>query len=138
MSMEHRPDREPNQPGSHRHHSHGSHAHVHGVLDPVIATTARGIRALEWSFAGLLATALFQVVIVALTGSIALLADTIHNFADAATAIPLWIAFACAPSRSRSWESSGSQPGPSSPGCSTASIRRCWTRRSMPPATCPA
>ncbi|MGD8338703.1 MAG: cation diffusion facilitator family transporter, partial [Desulfobacterales bacterium] len=42
---------------------------------------------------GLLATALFQVVIVILSGSVALFADTVHNFGDAATAIPLWIAF---------------------------------------------
>jgi cation diffusion facilitator family transporter len=42
---------------------------------------------------GLLVTALFQVVIVLLSGSVALLADTIHNFGDASTAIPLWIAF---------------------------------------------
>jgi cation diffusion facilitator family transporter len=41
-------------------------------------------------------TALLQVVVVWLSGSVALLADTIHNFGDAATAIPLWIAFACA------------------------------------------
>jgi cation diffusion facilitator family transporter len=42
---------------------------------------------------GLLATAIFQVVIVLISGSAALLADTIHNFADALTAVPLWIAF---------------------------------------------
>lgn len=77
-------------------HAHGSgHAHTHGLVDPEVASTARGVWALKWSFAGLLVTALFQVVVVALSGSVALLADTIHNFADAATAIPLWIAFAC-------------------------------------------
>jgi cation diffusion facilitator family transporter len=64
-------------------------------VDPEIASTARGVWALKWSFVGLLGTALFQVVVVVLTGSVALLADTIHNFADAATAIPLWIAFVC-------------------------------------------
>jgi cation diffusion facilitator family transporter len=47
----------------------------------------------KWSFIGLLITALIQVVVVAISGSVALLADTIHNFADAATAIPLAIAF---------------------------------------------
>ena len=82
---------------SHGHHlgddGHGGHGHSHGVIDPTIATTDRGIWAIKWSFAGLMATALFQVVIVALSGSIALLADTIHNFGDASTAIPLWIAF---------------------------------------------
>jgi cation diffusion facilitator family transporter len=52
--------------------------------------------ALTWSFLGLLATALLQLVVVTISGSVALLADTLHNFADAATAIPLAIAFACA------------------------------------------
>ncbi len=67
--------------------------HTHGFVDPSIASTSRGLWALKWSFVALLATALFQVVVVALSGSVALLADTIHNFADAATAIPLGIAF---------------------------------------------
>lgn len=49
--------------------------------------------AVRWSFAGLLLTALAQVVVVAMSGSVALLADTIHNIGDAATAIPLYIAF---------------------------------------------
>ncbi len=49
---------------------------------------------MKWSFAGLFATALVQVVVVVLSGSVGLLSDTIHNFGDAATAIPLWIAFA--------------------------------------------
>lgn len=74
-------------------HDHGDHGHTHGVIDPTIATTERGIWAIKWSFVGLMATALFQVVIVKLSGSVGLLADTIHNFGDAATAIPLWIAF---------------------------------------------
>jgi cation diffusion facilitator family transporter len=71
---------------------HG-HGHTHGFVDPSIASTSRGLWALKWSFVALLATALFQVVVVVLSGSVALLADTIHNFADAATAIPLGIAF---------------------------------------------
>jgi cation diffusion facilitator family transporter len=71
------------------------HWHHHG-LDPAIASTDRGMWALKWSFLGLLATALFQLVVVVISGSVALLADTLHNFADAATAIPLAIAFAFA------------------------------------------
>jgi cation diffusion facilitator family transporter len=67
--------------------------HSHGLVDPAIASTARGLWAVTWSFAGLMATALLQGVVVAVSGSVALLADTIHNFADAATAIPLGIAF---------------------------------------------
>ena len=58
--------------------------------------TRRGIWALKVSLVGLGLTALFQVVIVWFSGSVALLADTIHNFADAGTSIPLWIAFALA------------------------------------------
>jgi cation diffusion facilitator family transporter len=52
--------------------------------------------ALKWSCVGLLVTAGFQLVVVVLSGSVALLADTIHNFGDAATALPLWVAFALA------------------------------------------
>lgn len=69
------------------------HDHSHGVVDPGIASTERGMWAVRWSFAGLLLTALAQVVVVAMSGSVALLADTIHNIGDAATAIPLYIAF---------------------------------------------
>ena len=75
-------------------HGHDAHrGHTHGVVDPSIASTDRGLWALKWSFVGLLMTALFQGVAVVLSGSVALLADTIHNFGDAATAIPLGIAF---------------------------------------------
>src|SRR5262249_4167095 len=69
------------------------HRHTHGVVDPSIASTTRGLWALKWSFIGLTVTALIQIVVVFLSGSVGLLADTIHNFADAATAIPLGIAF---------------------------------------------
>lgn len=50
--------------------------------------------AVKWSLAGLGVTAILQLVITVATGSVALLADTIHNFGDAATAFPLWLAFA--------------------------------------------
>jgi len=69
------------------------HGHAHGVVDPSIASTARGLWTLKWSCVGLTATALLQTIVVAFSGSIALLADTIHNFADAATALPLGVAF---------------------------------------------
>jgi cation diffusion facilitator family transporter len=80
---------------SHAHH-HEAHSHTHGVVDPSIVTLQRGMQAITWSFFGLLATALFQIVVVVLSGSVALLADTLHNIADACTALPLWIAFALA------------------------------------------
>jgi divalent metal cation (Fe/Co/Zn/Cd) transporter len=56
-------------------------------------TSARGLWALKVSLVGLGITALFQLVIVLMSGSVALLADTIHNFSDALTAVPLGIAF---------------------------------------------
>ena len=66
------------------------------MLDPSIATTERGIWAVKWSFVILAVTTALQLVIVTISGSVALLADTIHNFGDAGTAIPLWIAFVLA------------------------------------------
>jgi len=80
-------------PHSHRDPNHSHHDHTHGALDPSLLTTERGIWAIKWSFVGLFATGVFQTIVVLLSGSVALLADTIHNMADAATAIPLWIAF---------------------------------------------
>ena len=79
-----------------RGHSHGDdedHGHTHGVIDPTIASTSRGIWAIKWSFIILMATTLMQIAVFYFSGSIALLADTVHNFGDASTAIPLWIAF---------------------------------------------
>src|SRR5215208_733806 len=83
---------------SHHVHAHdyphaGGHGHTHGVLDPTIATTARGIWAIKWSFIILAVTAILQLGAVFVSGSVALLADTIHNVGDAATAVPLWVAF---------------------------------------------
>jgi cation diffusion facilitator family transporter len=75
-------------------HGHSiGHGHTHGTVDPSIISTGRGLWAVKWSFWGLMATALIQVVVIFISGSVALLADTIHNFADAATAIPLGLAF---------------------------------------------
>lgn len=82
--------------GMHGHSHSGAHGHTHGVMDATIATTDKGIRAIKWSFAILVMTAILQLAVVFASGSVALLADTIHNIADATTAIPLWIAFALA------------------------------------------
>ena len=70
-----------------------SHGHSHGAVDGEILASDRGIWATKISLAALLATAIVQLVIVWLTGSVALLADTSHNFGDAATALPPWAAF---------------------------------------------
>src|SRR5229473_3386197 len=90
--MEHGHDHHDEASHSGHGHHHG-HGHSHGVVDPSIAATDRGLWALKWSFVGLMITSAIQVVVVVLSGSVGLLADTIHNFADAATAIPLGIAF---------------------------------------------
>jgi cation diffusion facilitator family transporter len=73
-------------------HSH-DHGHSHGLVHHSIKRSRAGLRAVGLSLAILAATALVQVAIFVSTGSIALLADLIHNFGDAATAIPLGIAF---------------------------------------------
>ncbi len=70
-------------------HSHDSADRV----DRALETSTRGLRALTWSFAGLFVTAVTQLTLVVVTGSVALLGDTIHNFADALTAVPIGIAF---------------------------------------------
>ncbi len=94
-------------------HGHGhAHEHPHGIrgvlaqrflphshdaaesVDTALESSAIGIRAVKLSLVGLGATAAVQLVIAVVSGSIALAADTIHNFSDALTAVPLWIAFA--------------------------------------------
>lgn len=79
---------------AHAGHSHdGEHGHTHGVIDASLASSERGIWAIKWSFVILVVTSALQLVVVFLSGSVALLADTIHNIGDATTAIPLWFAF---------------------------------------------
>ncbi len=71
------------------------HSHDHSdSVDSELESSAIGIRAVKISLVVLGITALLQVAVVAVSGSVALAADTIHNFSDALTAIPLWIAFA--------------------------------------------
>ena len=81
---------------AHSHEGSGGHGHTHGVVDASLTTTDRGIWAIKWSFIILAITAALQLIVVFVSGSVALLADTIHNFADATTAIPLWVAFVLA------------------------------------------
>ena len=102
------------------HHDHGQHSHQHDhnhghpkglrgavseifaphshdsadSVDSALESSAAGIRAVKISLLVLGLTAVAQVVIVVVSGSVALAADTIHNFSDALTALPLWIAFA--------------------------------------------
>ncbi|MBE3552516.1 MAG: cation transporter [Kyrpidia tusciae] len=77
----------------HSHHHVGGHSHSHGGVDSSIVQDKEATRVLMISFVGLLVTGIVQAAFVALSGSVALLADTIHNFGDAFTSIPLWFAF---------------------------------------------
>lgn len=101
--------------GDHSHpHGDDSHAHSHhdgglrgmvahffsghshdaaDSVDAALESSTEGLRALKISLVGLAVTAALQVVVVMISGSVALLADTIHNFSDALTAVPLGIAF---------------------------------------------
>jgi cation diffusion facilitator family transporter len=71
----------------------GGHSHGAPVADQALEGSAEGIRAVKISLVALFVTAVLQAVVVMFSGSVALLADTIHNLADGLTAIPLWIAF---------------------------------------------
>ena len=103
------------EPREHSHdHAHGDHSHPTGVrgifyglfvphshdaadsIDDALEASTAGVRALKISLFALLATTVLQLAIVLISGSVALLADTIHNFSDALTAVPLWIAFVLA------------------------------------------
>jgi cation diffusion facilitator family transporter len=74
-------------------HSHGEHGHSHGLVDRSILRSREGLKAVGWSLAILGLAAVAQLLIFVLTNSVALLADLIHNFGDALTAVPLAIAF---------------------------------------------
>jgi cation diffusion facilitator family transporter len=74
-------------------HDHHGHGHSHGLIDRSITRSREGLRTVAVSLGVLLVTAAAQTVIFVATGSVALLADLIHNFGDALTAIPLGIAF---------------------------------------------
>jgi divalent metal cation (Fe/Co/Zn/Cd) transporter len=83
----------------HHHHGHahvhdGGHGHSHGLIDDSIKRSREGIRAVSLSLAVLGLAAIAQTAVFIASGSVALLADLIHNFGDALTALPLGIAFA--------------------------------------------
>jgi cation diffusion facilitator family transporter len=69
------------------------HGHSHGLVDESIKRSRAGLRAVGWSLGVLAVTALGQALVYVLSGSIALLADLIHNVGDALTAVPLGAAF---------------------------------------------
>jgi cation diffusion facilitator family transporter len=74
-------------------HSHTEHGHSHGLIDDSIKRSRAGVRAVLISLGVLGLAAVAQTIIFAVSGSVALLADLIHNFGDALTAVPLGIAF---------------------------------------------
>ena len=83
---------------AHDHHGHhrlhdGGHDHSHGLIDPSIVRSREGVKAVALSLGLLGVAALAQTLIFVASGSVALLADLIHNFGDAMTAIPLGVAF---------------------------------------------
>jgi cation diffusion facilitator family transporter len=93
----------------HRRHAHGhahshSHSHSHGhALDESVLRSRAGLRAVLASLGVLGATALVQAAIFGLSGSVALLADLIHNAGDALTAIPIGAAFLLRSRRAERW-----------------------------------
>jgi cation diffusion facilitator family transporter len=96
-SDERKDDRDHGHREAVRHHlaAHGPHAHRHsqGLVDESIKRSREGVRAVSGSLVALLVTAMLQAAVFLTTGSVALLADLIHNFGDALTAIPLGAAF---------------------------------------------
>ena len=72
--------------------THG-HGHSHGLVHASIRRSRAGLRAVLASLAVLAVAAALQTLIFVLSGSVALLADLIHNFGDALTAVPLGVAF---------------------------------------------
>jgi cation diffusion facilitator family transporter len=93
------PARLPRREGTAAH----SHGHSHGLIDDSIKRSREGVRAVLLALFLLGVTAAAQALVFVLTGSVALLADLIHNFGDAATAIPLGIAFALRSARAERW-----------------------------------
>jgi cation diffusion facilitator family transporter len=69
------------------------HGHTHGLVDPSIVRSHAGVKAVSISLGVLGGTAILQAIILVSTGSVALLADLIHNVGDALTALPLGAAF---------------------------------------------
>ena len=106
-------------PGHDHGHDHG-HGHSHGLIDESIKRSREGVRAVSLSLAVLGVAAAVQTVIFVLSGSVALLADLIHNFGDALTAVPLG---ACVP-RALGCAPSGSRGSPSSRRSSSAHASR--------------
>jgi cation diffusion facilitator family transporter len=102
-SHDHEHDHDHDHEGGHHHHGGFKGwllelfvPHTHDAADSIddaMEASVEGVRALKISLFLLLATTVLQFLVVLVSGSVALLADTIHNFSDALTAVPLWVAF---------------------------------------------
>jgi cation diffusion facilitator family transporter len=92
--------------GEHRHGEEG-HGHSHGLVDRSIVRSRDGVRTVAVSLVVLTAAAAVQTIIFAATGSVALLADLIHNYGDGLTAVPLGIAFFLRSERGERWAGLG-------------------------------
>ena len=111
-----RPRARPRAPARARPPARHGHGHSHGLVDRSIVRSHEGVKAVSISLVVLAIAAAAQLAIFALSGSVALLADLIHNFGDALTAIPLGIAFYPQErARASGW--------PGSPSCSRSSPR---------------
>ena len=91
----------------HDDHDAGEEGHSHGLIDRAILRSRAGIKAVSISLAVLTVTAFAQAFIYSRTLSVALLADLIHNFGDALTAIPLGLAFFFRSARGERWAGLG-------------------------------
>ena len=92
----------------HEHHSHDhDHGHSHGLVDRSIVRSRDGVRTVSISLVVLTVAAVVQTAIFVVSGSVALLADLIHNFGDGLTAVPLGIAFFLRSARGERWAGLG-------------------------------
>jgi cation diffusion facilitator family transporter len=91
----------------HDHPPHHGHGHSHGLVDPSIVRSREGVRTVSISLAVLTVAAIAQTAVFVASGSVALLADLIHNYGDGLTALPLGIAFFLRSARGERWAGLG-------------------------------
>lgn len=91
----------------HHHHDDDDHGHSHGLVDPSIVRSRDGVRTVSISLVILTLAAAAQTIVFAMSGSVALLADLIHNYGDGLTALPLGIAFFLRSARGERWAGLG-------------------------------
>jgi cation diffusion facilitator family transporter len=103
VEQEHDHGEEHSHDDGHGHPDGPGHGHSHGLVDPSIKRSREGLRAVGLSLLVLGLTAGAQLFVLLVSDSVALLADLIHNTGDAATAIPLGIAFALRSARAERW-----------------------------------